>query len=510
MSSFVVGASPITATQQMESSIGCFPVIVSSAVASLWEAVGLELLIFSMTVFFAHVLRNVGTVQTKSSKACKLPAEDAPLKQRPSAANSDFAASAPPQAAARRRISPGHDSELLRLARILDEIVVAVKQYPCVRTGAWALEKYSELCGELERLDVSIAQLARSSRWPASDMYSALISCAVRGKHSELVINLIQDMMRHGVPRQTSFYESTMKQLAGQKLYQLALDVYDLMAADGHKPSTVTCSCLINFAAEAGALDRAIDFFGMLQALTTPSIRAYMTILRVHCRRADWNASLATLQDMEQRGVGMDTLVLNVALATCVATENLDAAEGLLDRGHRASPPISDVVSCNSVIKGYAVRGDLGGALRLLKGMDLRGLRPNAITLNTAMDAAVRSNQLDEAWALLARMRSAGMSPDKFTCTILVKGVRKAMQADRCMAVLDVLEEASCGCDASLLNSLHHALLDTAAAMPDHDLVLRISSRMRARGIPVNDAAVRPQWDNISKSLRGRDRQAGV
>merc|ERR1719498_1310024 len=115
-----------------------------------------------------------------------------------------------------------------------------------------------------------------------------------------------------------------MKQFAGQKHYTLALNMYDRLVADGLEPSAVTCSCLISFAAEIGELDRAAAFFQKLSSLATPSIRAYMTMLRVHAKRQDWKASLATFRSMQARGVRLDSLVLNVILATGVAADQLE------------------------------------------------------------------------------------------------------------------------------------------------------------------------------------------
>merc|ERR1719284_1549013 len=112
-----------------------------------------------------------------------------------------------------------------------------------------------------------------------------------------------------------------MKLLAGKRQHPLALDVYDRLVADGHEPSAVTCSCLINFAAEVGDQDRAISFFEKLSSISTPSIRACMTVLRVHAKRQDWESSLATLRQMKRRGVDPDSLVLNFALATGVAAD---------------------------------------------------------------------------------------------------------------------------------------------------------------------------------------------
>jgi len=462
----------------------------------VWEAVGMEILIFTLTLFFAAVLRNAGQVPpNKPQKSSKLHVEAMPLKPKPKAATQ--CSPMPPASwqpvAQRRSVSP--EAEPRRLARLVDEIVMSVRAQPGTRAAAWALGQYSELRQELQRSSISMQHISKFARSPALDLFHTLISSAVRCGQGYLISSLIEDMVRLGVPRPMSLYESAMKQLAGQKQHQQALEVYDRMAEDGFKPSTVTCSCLVNFAAEAGDSDRAIEFFRKLQALTTPSIRAYMTILRVHCRRADWPSSLAILQDMEERGVALDSLTLNVALATCVATENFQAAEDLLESGLKATPRVSDVVSCNTVIKGYAARGDPTGALRILERMQKRGLRPNAITMNTVMDAAVRSNKLDEAWAVLDRMRSLGMTPDKFTCTILVKGVRKTMQTGSCRAVMDVLQEVGDGCEPSLRNSLHNTLLDAALSIPDHTLSLHVASRMRSAGIPVSEAATRRMRD---------------
>ena len=65
-----------------------------------------------------------------------------------------------------------------------------------------------------------------------------------------------------------------------------------------------------------GELRRAIHFFSILSKTTTPSIRAYMTVLRVHSMRQDWPRALSIIREMQGRGVRVDPLALNVALRT--------------------------------------------------------------------------------------------------------------------------------------------------------------------------------------------------
>merc|ERR1719313_1675544 len=97
------------------------------------------------------------------------------------------------------------------------------------------------------------------------------------------------------VPRSLYFYESAMKQLAGQQQYDLALSVYEHVSADNLQPSAVTYSCLIDFAAKVGEFQKAIRFFEMVCETSVPSIRAHMAVLRVYSKLQDWTASVNLL-----------------------------------------------------------------------------------------------------------------------------------------------------------------------------------------------------------------------
>merc|ERR1719201_1062444 len=126
----------------------------------------------------------------------------------------------------------------------------------------------------------------------------------------------------------------------------------------------------------------------------------------------------------------------------------MESVELLLSEAESFEPPISDVVSYNTVIKGYAQRNDALKAIQAISRMRERGLKMNAITFNTAMDAAVRGVCMDEAWNLLKDMRRAGCKPDKFTCSILVKGLSKQPASEHLQNCLEVLREVDPSCDA--------------------------------------------------------------
>merc|ERR1719396_196296 len=150
-----------------------------------------------------------------------------------------------------------------------------------------------------------------------------------------------------------------------------------------------------------------------------------MVVLRVHSRRQDWDSSLAALRQMQSLGVSADSLALNIVLATGVAADKLEAVQELIAETRNYSTPIADVVSYNTLIKGCAQRGYAKMATQAVEDMQRYNLKPNAITLNPCMDAAVRGSRLDLAWDTVDSMRKCNLCPDKFSCSILVKGLAK-------------------------------------------------------------------------------------
>jgi len=211
----------------------------------------------------------------------------------------------------------------------------------------------------------------------------------------------------------------------------------------------------------------------------------------VHAKRQDWAASLATIRDMQERRVGIDSLALNVALATGVAANQLESVESLIDEidGHGA--PVSDVVSYNTLLKGYAQHNDASSAISIIRRMRKRNLRPNAISFNTAMDAAVRSSRCTDAWDLLEEMRASKLHPDKFTCSILVKGLSKgptSMQIGKCT---ELLCEVDSTCDATLKSTLYHSVLEAAAQIPDTSMLMQTFTQMRSKRVSPTATAYR-------------------
>lgn len=361
------------------------------------------------------------------------------------------------------------------------------------------LDLYEEM--KASGLHKKLPELEKKSRSTAQDFYNGLVQCAVRQGKPSLVEGFITTMRETDVPRTRAFYEGAMKMLAGKREYHQALAVHAQLEKDGIEPSAVTYSCLVNFAVEVNELDLAVKFFEQLSALQTPSIRAYMTILRAFSKRQDSTNSIRILNDMQERKLDPDSLVVNIVLATCVNADRLDQAESLLEEMLKKDPPVVDVVSFNTIIKGYAQKGDVTKAMSCLEKMSAHGLTPNIITFNTTMDSAVRCKQPVQAWRVFNLMRKAGHSPDKYTCSILVKGLHDGAseeQLKECLSLLQTLGKlGSKEENIQLFEVLFQSLLEASLKAKDLKMTMEIYSQLKQSGITLSPQS----YNSLARAL---------
>jgi len=368
---------------------------------------------------------------------------------------------------------------------MVSEIMAIGKEQLTLRSAGRAVAIHEKLLG-MARDGFGIVDAALAAGYQPVDYYTTLVCCIMKLGRCQLVHDIVEEMKEQGVTRTIDFYEVAMRQLAGNKQPRLALGVYEQLAADGLKPSPVTYSCLIGFALSINDLKLANQFFERLSALTTPSIRAYMTMLRFHGKRQDWNSSLALFRDMQCRGVDIDSIALNVVLATGITAGEAIIVEDLLSEVEMSTPAIVDVISYNTVIKCFAQEGNVQAAWRLIERIRNRGLQPNAITFNSAIDAAVRSAEVSEVWRTLLEMRAAGLRPDQYTCSIVVKGLRQALTADHILACLNLLLEADAVCDMPLKVKLYHVVEGAAFDLGDASVLRQVFEQAQHVRVPVS------------------------
>jgi len=436
------------------------PSLASALSAETLESVGLELAIFFGTITVAVLIKLI-SFQSRCSHdflhfwpACLTTCVSQTSKQ--SATKAQLLPDCTGKTDAHDVVTEGAVQS--PAARIFDSIIDRVLS----KRSEEALVLYGELRARGQHLHITellhASLRAKPSSFSALDIYGALVVSAIGGSQPQLVEDLFDDMCLAQVERPLGFYESTMKVLAGRKYYREALSVYDRLDSDGLKPSLTTLSCLISFASECGELERATGFFEQLAATSNPSIRAYMTILRVYSQKQEWTKSLKVFQSMVARSPSVDTVVLNIVLGTGVAAGQSEAAEALLHEMATTTEEVVDVISYNTILKGQSA----DKSLQILACMLERRVKPSGGTFNTVMNAVVMGSKLDGALKVLDQMQAVGIKPDKYTCTILMKGLSEKTTIQQLACVLQVFHIVLPQCSSELRVSLMKRLLKVA------------------------------------------------
>eukprot|EP00400_MALV-I_sp_L67-5_P000302 gene302-922_t len=173
------------------------------------------------------------------------------------------------------------------------------------------------------------------------------------GKHCHVTpLDLIHSLRRSRQIPDKDFYESMMRILAHRQYFEYAIRVFEEMDKDNIKAEPVTFSCLVNFAVEMNDGVRAKIFFDALCKRQTPSIRAYMQMLRMQSKLKDADEAFRLLKDMEARGVGVDRLAINTALGACVNGNDLEKARQLMSFAKRYHGDRLDIITFNTLLKG--------------------------------------------------------------------------------------------------------------------------------------------------------------
>lgn len=392
----------------------------------------------------------------------------------------------------------------------------------------------------------------------AQALFISLFTHAINTQRGEMVGALMADMRAMDIPRNLCFYASVMKVYASRGMYGDALRMYDYMVEENLQPDSMMYICLMNDAIACNDTNRANHFFKELCKVGKPSMRTYMTILRMYSKVKNWEAAFNILNDMKAAGATPDNLVFNNVLGVCVSSGQVAAAQKLVDTWQDVEGML-DVISFNTLLKGYAQVPDYDKSEAIIDRMQRVGPQPNLISFNTVMDCSVRAMQLlcsspdkrrskyssstpcatptngfrtpcatptngsrtpcatpsngsrgweqmngqssatfqamaRKPWDLLDRMEAMGLTPDRYTCSTLIKGMHltgcSVREIDRAIQLLKKVGPAALQSkdndNARLHEVLFNSMLDACVNARDLTRMAQVFEMMRECRVPVS------------------------
>lgn len=271
--------------------------------------------------------------------------------------------------------------------------------------------------------------------------YLALIQASIRVGHTDVVQELFQAMKRNSIARSLEFFQSTLKLLASKHLYQDCLMFYKLFKDELPAERTV-CSCITFAAAECNEPSIALE---VIEKLDSSTGRDYQHVFRHFAKTGDSNQAVKLLAKLKDEGLEIESILVNVVLASCVAANRLDMANDVMNEYS-----CLDVVSYNTVLKGYVQVKDLEKCFELVEGMASAGITPDDVTYGTLLDACIADHDLDRATMVVDKLINSGCPMNTVLYTTFMKGfvrghmLNKAMDLYRLMRAENMNGHSDC------------------------------------------------------------------
>jgi len=155
-------------------------------------------------------------------------------------------------------------------------------------------------------------------------------------------------------------------------------------------------------------------------------------------------------------GQSTTSLMLNLLLLTCVNTKQPDRALQVLRDAYAmqerrnskkdassqevALDCIVDVVSFNTVIKGFAQAGMLPRCFECLHEMRSQNLEPDDVTFGTLLDMCIADNDMNAANEVVDLLVRGDRPVDTMMCTLFIKGFVRSQNLPKAMELYEEMK----------------------------------------------------------------------
>jgi len=324
-------------------------------------------------------------------------------------------------------------------------------------------------------------------------LLSSFIQSAIRVGKLDVVERILRGMSRRSNQPSCEFWQTILKMLSSRKHFDSCLTVYSMFGS-ALPADKVVFSCLINAALESGTPERATSMLSRYKESGIDA-RDYVLLFRTYVATNDGPSAEATFKEL---GENMTPLMLNLVLLISVNAKDPDRALALLydarsfqERNdmsgcEREREPIVDVVSYNTVIKGFAQAGKMKQCFDCFHEMRNQGLTPDDVTFGTLLDVCIADNDMNAANEVIELLVCGDRPVDTVMCTLFIKGLVRAHRLPKAMELYEEMKRKSS--EGTRPDIVTYSVL-IKAFVDSHDLekALLMLEDMRAAGHAPDD-----------------------
>jgi len=156
-------------------------------------------------------------------------------------------------------------------------------------------------------------------------------------------------------------------------------------------------------------------------------------------KAGSFKEALDAFNTVKESGGQLNAFIYNCLMDACIQCLRLETALAYFAEAKEKG--LVDVVSYNTIMKGYLADGKDKAASQLLSEMKQRGIAPNAVTYNSLISAMSQRGNSKVLWQLVEEMQAADIHSTT-AYRILLQGISCRSQASELRRIVELLESA--------------------------------------------------------------------
>ncbi|KAK6918238.1 Pentatricopeptide repeat [Dillenia turbinata] len=197
-----------------------------------------------------------------------------------------------------------------------------------------------------------------------------------------------------------------------------ALKLFNVMKISDLEPDIITWNCLLSGHFLSGAYEEVLIMLRQMQAAGyKPNSNSISTLIQAISKLGYLKVGKEIFGYVIRNRLDCDVYVGTSLLDMYVKNGDLNNAQAIFDNMDN-----KNIIAWNSLISGYAYKGQFEDAVKLLNQMEKEGIRPNLVTFNGLIYGYSIWGHIKEASSMIDQAKSSGLAPNVVSWTALISG----------------------------------------------------------------------------------------
>lgn len=221
----------------------------------------------------------------------------------------------------------------------------------------------------------------------------------------------------------------------------------DKLVSLGCRPLLFTYNSLIKCLSQEGLFEDANSLIELMQdSGTAPDTVTYLIMVCEYCKQADIASSCDVLDQMDMRGLKPGVSIYDRIIGCLFSEKRILEAENMFKRMLEAGV-IPDEVVYMTMINGYSKNGKALEARQLFEKMIESSIQPSSYSYTSLISGLVKKGMIDKGCMYLDRMLGDGLVPNVVLYTSLINHFLRSGDFEFAFRLVDLVDRNQIGSD---------------------------------------------------------------